>query len=252
MADIDSMTIGKAKVSKPDTFADSADARAWFSKYGEQRSLMSHSPKYGLADEGSYFVGSNQAPGTGIAINAVVTAFANTNGIVHGYNTDSSKRVYLDYLRLILGGTAPTATTVKHFAIAIDNGSRTPATKTDLTPRNVCGPSGEASVLTLCQYAAGGAFTVTAPTGNVRYVRCSMPTSLGIVGDEYIIKFGAPEDVPITPGLTAVRATAAARIVAYCAPVIVGPGQSFVIHRWWQTEATNAPTYELELGWYER
>src|SRR5436853_3173775 len=68
-----------------------------------------------LADEGSYFVATNQTPGTGISPNAVETSFSDTRGFFVIANTESpanalAKRIYLHRLRLMLLATAPTAT----------------------------------------------------------------------------------------------------------------------------------------------
>lgn len=226
-------------------------------RYREQYALSLVPTKHLLADEGGYYVASNQSPGTGVQMQGLVTAFSSTAGIAHIFNTETTettgKRIYFDYLKLILQGTAPTGTVSMEFALAIDTLTREPsaANRTLLTPKNVNSAVGTASVAQVSQYLAANAFTLQAASGNVRYVRGHIPTGLGITGDEYILKCGG-EDMQAVPGLTAARSAAPGRYTGYCAPVVIGPAQSLSIHFWWLTEATTNPTFELEMGWWER
>lgn len=245
-----SRTLPQAKVDN----SDSGPMRV--SKYDEQYVQSLTPTKHALADEGSYFVWSNQSPGTTVAEQALKTAFSNTVGIAHIFNKESvndplAKAIYLDYVKLILASTAPTATVSLEFVIALDNISREPATanRTLLAGVNMRGSRG--SIAQVSQYLAAQPFTVAAPSTNVRYVRAHIPTGLGITGDEYIVKFGG-EDLAPSAGLTATRATAPGRFIGYAPPVVIEPGWSAVIHRWWLTEATTAPTFELEIGGWER
>lgn len=236
------------------------DIAARGSRYGEQLAIQVGSGRQGLVDEGSYFVATNPTPGTGIAPNAVETSFSDTRGFFVIKNTEDpgnsqGKRVYLDYLKLILLATAPTATVSLHFAAKRSKISREPTTaanRTLLTPVPLAGAAGRASICRPMCYANAGAMTVPASAAEDPVVgRVCLPTSLGIAGDEYVLKFGA-DDLGAIAGLTAVRATAPARIVGQLPPVVIEPGESLVLHRWWLTEATNAPNFEFELAWYER
>lgn len=236
---------------------ETGEKRIRLGRYGEQYALSPVPTKHLLADEGGYYIASNQAPGTGVQMQGLVTAFSSTAGIAHIFNTETTettgKRIYFDYLKLILGGTAPTATVSMEFALALDTLTREPASanRTLLTPKNVNSAVGTASIAQASQYLNAQAFTLQAASANVRYIRGHIPTGLGIVGDEYILKCGG-EDLGAIPGLTATRATAPGRYTGYCAPVVLGPGQSLSIHFWWLTEATTNPTFELEMGWWER
>jgi hypothetical protein len=252
---LDFLNWGRTSRNLPQSANDVISQQARFGRYGEQYCLPLIPTKHLLADEGSYYVWSNQSPGTVVAEQALKTSFSNTVGIAHIYNKDAigGKSIYLDYIKLILAGTAPTATQSLEIAIALDNISREPASanRTLLTGVNMSGASIRSSIAQVSQYLAANAFTVTAPSANVRYVRSHIPTGLGITGDEYIIKFGG-EDLAAIPGLTAVRASGPGRFVGYAPPVIIDPGFSAVIHRWWLTEATTAPSFELEIGGWER
>lgn len=240
----------------PSVTGDAVEKKIRLSRYGEQYALSPIPTKHVLADEGIYFVGSNQSPGTTVQKQALATSFSNTVGIAHIFNTETSdttgKRIFFDYIKLILAGTAPATTVSMEFALALDTATREPsaANRTLITAKNVNSASAVASIAQASQYLNANAFTVTAPTGNVRYLRGHIPTGLGITGDEYILKCGG-EDLGATPGATATRAAMTARLTAYCAPLIIGPGQSLVIHQWWLTETTTIPTFELEMGWWE-
>lgn len=243
--------------AKPDN-TDSGPIR--FGRYDEAMVVPIVNPKIALADEGSYFVGTTPTPGTGIAM-TISTSFSDTVAMFAIQNTDdeannNNRRIYLDYLRLILSGTAPTAVVSRHFAGKrsrwVDREPTTAANKTLVTPVNIAGSSGRTSIARVLSYSAAAAMTVPAssPADPVTFRAC-LPTGLGVAGDEYILKFGS-EDFNAKVGLTAVRATDVARITAHAPPIIIEPGEWFVLHEWCLTEATNGPTFEYELGWWER
>lgn len=216
--------------------------------------------KHLLADEGSYYVATTPTPGTGIAM-TISTAFSDTVAMFAIKNSDDrsnpqAKRIYLDYLRLILLGTAPTAVISRHFAIkrspATDREPVTAANKTLMVPVNLAGASGRASICRPLSYSAAAAMTVPASAvSDPVLCRAGLPTGLGISGDEYVLKFGG-EDMSHKVGLTAVRATDPARIITHAPPIIIEPGEWVVIHEWCLTEATNGPSFEHELAWWER
>lgn len=244
----------------PDAVPDANDGVKRLGRFGEVPGLVPLNDEQTSADEGSLFLFNNPTPGTGVAENVVSTAFSNTRAFFAIKNTESvnnpkARRIYLNHMRLILGGTAPTATTVMHFLGMRSLISREPTTaanKTEILGVPIGSGNGRKSIARFLSFNAAGAMTVPAPdNADPQVCRFNLPTSLGILGDEYLVKFGSNEVAP-QPGLTAVRATAAARIVAVAAPVIIEPGEWFVLHRWWLTEATNPPTFEFEFGLRER
>jgi hypothetical protein len=239
----------------PTASVESAEGKVRLGRYREQYTVSPCPTKHLLADEGAYFVGSGQAPGTTVLKSALTVAFSNVLGLVHIFNTSiaGGKRIYVDYLKLILAGTAPATTVSMEFAMAIDTVTREPAAagRALWAVKNANGDSATPSVAQASQFLAAGAFTVPAPSANVRYTRAHIPTGLGITGDEYLLKFGG-EDKSATQGMTATRAAATARLVGYAPPLIIGPQQSLVIHQWWLTETTNNSNFELEMGWWEK
>lgn len=90
-------------------------------RYGEAQVLSIIPTKHVLADEGSYFTAQNPTPGTGVALNAAVTAFSDTNGFIVIKNNAlaGGQRLYLDSLRLILTA-ATTAVVSIDFLVKVD------------------------------------------------------------------------------------------------------------------------------------
>ncbi len=209
-----------------------------------------------LAELGEYFVATNPTPGTPIALNAVVTSYADTNAFFILQNRASSgKNLYVDYLKLLLAATAPTAGASLQFAGKIETSTRqasAAANQTILTPVAMNSQAlASGSVATPISYAVAGVFTVPASAGSARLVfRTSIPTGAFVAGDEYVLQFGAVDQAGGV-GLTAAKATPT-RMVGQAPPVCVCPGETLTIYRWGLTEATNAPGYEFELAWWEK
>lgn len=219
--------------------------------------------EHNVADDGAFFYATNPTIGTGIQLNANVTAFSDTNALFVLKNTDDpnnalAKRIFPRYLRLYLGGTAPTATVSMEFAFKVDNIDRFPTTAanmTTLTPANVNGGSTFGPVAKVASYANAGAMTVPASSTFARTAgRARIPTGLGVVGDAYVIQFGAQDwgGSASTTGATRTTASAPGLFIAHSSPIVLAPGQSVVCHMWWLTAATTAATFEFDLGWYER
>lgn len=207
-----------------------------------------------LAQRGNYFTARNATPGTGIALNAAVTAFSATNGFFVLNNTSPTITAQLDYLKLLLTA-ATTAVVSVDFLFVSDTVTRNPSTAangTALVPTSNSGQAKQAA-LALQAFNAGGAMTIPA-AGVAAFTesRVHIATGLHVVGDELRIQFGEPA-APGTGGLTGATRTAASapgNFVAASAPVIIPPLGWLVCHRWSLSEAA-APSYEYELGWTE-
>lgn len=214
---------------------------------GEQMVQAKGLGRTSLSDEGSYFVATNPTPGTGIAGIAATGAFSDAESLLllQNDNTeDSGKRVYLDYLRLIV--TAAGANGTNHrWVLKTDDAERYTSGGTAITPKNVNMGSEVTSGCT-CYFGA----LVTASAGsNARLIGNGLIRSvITVVGDTYTFDFGG--DQPEVGGL-AVAGTAISHVTIRVAPVILGPGDSAVLslHAASQSAATS---YEFELGWWER
>ncbi len=231
---------------------------ARLNRYGEFMQTNQMPARHALADEGSYFLATNPTPGTALQY-ATTTAYSATAAVAiymfNGNSVTSRKRIHLDYWKLILNNTAPTATTSLHLAVVAQNGTRTPSagSPVSITPVNVNMGSSRTSGATVQAFTGGSAVTVPAADTSARLVgRGSIPTSLGVTGDVYKFNFGHDAHNAGEGSLTAVRATAAARKVDDMPPVTLDPQQSLVFILWWLTAATAGPYFEWELGWWER
>lgn len=253
----DFLGYGRAGRTLPTQTADAAYPQLRADRYGNLVTNVAGFSRQQAADEGSYFVTTNAAIGTGNQA-ALTTSHSATGAFMYLFNNNSASsgiRVYLDYIKLGLTGTAPATTTVMYLDFIADSAARTPTAGSPaaLTPVNVNMDSGTASNLQVKMATGGSNMTVPTTTTTQRLVaQAIIPTSLGITGDEYAVFFGGSDTAGSAGGGTAVRATAAARISTNCAPIILGPQQSLIISRWWLTETTTAPTFYLEMGHIER
>lgn len=258
----DTRIIGTSARALPAARADglgpSAADYVRVSRYGD--TVIGLSPRRQAADEGAYFVATNPTPGTAIQFAAAGegAAFAASTKcaifVVANNNSAGGKRIYLDRLKLFLGGTAPTGTLQMDFAFELDNITRVataPTNQVAITPVNVNSDDTTASQASIW-FPTTSPLTVTAATGAVKLAgRASLVTGVAVVGDEYELVFG--EDVPSgSGGLTAARATDPCRIVSSAPPIIIGPQKVCVARFRWITQATNAWSSEFELGYIEK
>jgi hypothetical protein len=205
-----------------------------------------------LAANGKYFVATNPTPGTGVLCGTVTSFSATADGLFTISNGAGlgGPNIQLDYLKLMMSGTAPTATTVQRGAVYVESGIVAPsAGNVVVTARNVL-PTGPGSVAAVNGFSSAMC-TIPAAVGTRTLVaNWQLPTSLGVTGDEYLINFGA-EPVGGAGQLTAVRATAPARLTTSTTPVTIPPGYTGILDWWWVGQATNGPTFEFELAWCE-
>lgn len=206
-----------------------------------------------LAANGQYFVATNPTPGTAVQSDLITAFSATADGhcVINNGNSAPGLSVIPDYVKFHMTGTAPTGTTVMEFALYTDVvASCTPsAGSVALTPVNVLTSSPSTSGVTVYVPTGGAAMTIPAASASRRLVgRASLPTSLGITGDSYIVRFGGAGASGSQGGGTAVRATAAATLETYTTPVILAPGYGLIVLMWWPTQAANKPNFEWEVG----
>ncbi len=209
-----------------------------------------------LAAAGKYFVVTNPTPGTGI-VAATVTGFSATaNGLflIRNTNTVGGASLYLDYLKLMLSGTAPTATTVMNFDMWSETGlvvgTGNVATRTPVQINQGAGNTQTTGAIV--QSFAAGQITIPAAAGTRALVgRTQLPTSLGITGDVYTVLFGSDTPALSTTAGTAIRSAQPANLVAQAPPLVIPPQTSAWINNYWLTQATNGGTFEFELGYSE-
>ena len=246
---------GKANRAQPTKATDATQVQARYTGYGDQVVVPITAGTYGLADEGAYQVATNATIGTGI-IHALTTAFSATAALFCLRNTDAEggQRIYLDYVRLTTGATAiaMTAATSIEAAVTIDNTNRYSSGGTAITPANVNMDSSRATIAAL----NFGAVVLTAASGSVRQVaRAAVPRRAApalVTGDQILFNFGQMDSPTLGVVGAAAPATAAANFYVPMPPVVIGGGDSINFHLWYPAGATTAPTYEFDIGWWER
>lgn len=204
---------------------------------------------FGPALEGSHFIARNPTPGTGIIGHAAPTTLDDTKPLLLIKNSaalNSGINIILDYIRLRLT-TAGTASTNVRFDMKVDNINRYTSGGTTLVPQNVNMGSIIQSVAFGSIYY--GAITAPAVGNNVRTLDgMEFRPVIGVVGDTYTLNFGgssAPPVALITSGTTICHATVNFH------PVVIGPGQSFLLHQW-SASQSGAITFEPTVSWFER
>lgn len=244
---------GVTRRDQPAKSAEGVNQQARVGGRGELVVIPVTQGTYPLADEGGYFTAVNPTPGTGI-IHALTTAWSATAALFCLRNTDGegAKRIYLDYVKLMCLGTAPTATTSIRLAITIDNTNRFSSGGTAITPKNVNMDSSQATIAAL----NFGAVVLTAASGSVRDIsREAQPPRAApalVSGDTFFYNFGQVNSEALGTVGAAAPATAPANFTAAMPPVVIGGGDSLNFHLYYPAAATTAPTYEFEIAWWER
>lgn len=237
---------------RPDAESDSTVKTLRGGRYGEAYMLNLWNSTHALADEGSYYT-ANGTPGTGIAHVVNIGVSETAGNFIYLRNTDTpangrAKRIYLDYIRLILTA-APAAATSMHFFMKMDRVSRVTAGGsvggTSLVPIN---SNGDAAIGTIAAINAG-ALTTIAPSADSRLVsRGVLRSVIGVVNDELIFKSGG---IDCTASIL-LGGTVAQRMVVPVAPIILGPGQNLALQIWCPANAVTPPSFEVDCGWVER
>lgn len=233
---------------RPDAESDSTSKTLRGGRYGEAYVQNIWNSTHLLADEGSYYT-ANGTPGTGISF-VVNTAVSETAGnFLYFKNNDTvgngrAKRIYIDYIRLLLTA-APAAATSMHFFFKWDKVDRYTSGGTALTPANT---NGDAAIGAIGAVQAGANVTV-APSPSARLLsRGIMRTVIGVVNDEYLFKSGGVE----AAAAIQLGGLVAQRHVIPLPPMIVGPGQNLAMQLWLPANAVTPPSFEVDCGWIER
>lgn len=228
--------------------------------YDELYTLSPVRKTHMLADEGSYFVGSNGNQ-TGI-LSTPATGFVATTPACIIYNTDSpsntaAKRVYVDYMNLVttVVGSAASGLVNLQGAAYLDTGNRYVSGGTEIT-NTIVSPNMDVPVRASVSKMYFGALTASAATGSVRAVvplRVIRPavsgTVLDVVGETKWFNFGGVEGA-LNGSITIANANF---ITVPMPPLIIGPGQCGLIYLWQNVGATNvAATYAPEIAVFER
>jgi hypothetical protein len=211
-----------------------------------------HGKKQALAELGTYFIATNPTPQTGIAVTAAGVAFdeaanSKTNTLLvknsETSTVNTSKRIYLDYLRIRNVTAAPTSGTDWYMVGVLDySATRYTSGGSAITPVNVNGDSSLASVATIYF----GALVCAIPASRRLLFNLLALPRLMIIKDQIHLIFGGIE------GGNAPVNSAAIMTVSYpVPPCVIGPNQNFVLHMFGTSNA-GTPAFEFELGYWEK
>lgn len=241
---------GKTSQILPTPSSDGSQVQIRLDRYGDQVVLPITAGLYGLSAEGSYFRATNPTIGTGIAM-GIQTAFSETANILALIrNTDvaGGKFIYLDYIRLVCVAAGAT-TTASHFAMTMDTSNRYSSGGSQLIGVNSNSGVSTASIADI----RFGAVTALAASGSRRILsRAVLKTAAAptwVIGDEILINFGAQD-----AAMGLLSGTAASRFGVPVGPLLLAPGNnhSLLIHMWNVGNATTPPSWEVEMGFWER
>lgn len=239
--------LGVVSRALPGINQDGTQAPIRVGRYGDQYvHSLTGSKLDGLANEGAYFVATNATLGTAITGTAAPTAFSATVALVSLFNAAAAggKRVHLDWL-LLSPKAAGTNGTNFSYAMSGDRTNRYSSGGTAITPVNTNMDSDTTSITTM--YV--GAITAAAAGASVRRLDHGvLRTVIKVIGDQYLFTFGS--SVPAMPGMP-LEGTLQAAIHTPCPPVVLGPGQSFLLHELAAAQSV-AATWEFSCGWWER
>jgi len=240
--------------------SQNVDVAQRFGRYGEGAVLSYIRKSHLLADEGSYFITNNAQ--TGLATALLGTAFSATalspTLIVQNTDSPGGRRIYLDYVDLVTtaAGAAASGLTFIAMAITLDSILRYVSGGTNLTT-NIVSPNQDMSTAKSVAQLYFGTLTAAAASSAVRTVcgqRTLRPTASAtaadVIGEEKLLNFGGVEG-----GMFATYATLTVinSSVKSLPAIIVGPGQSMVLHLWSPGGAlTTGISIAPEVGWWER
>jgi hypothetical protein len=205
------------------------------------------SPRYGRAALGQYFRATNGTFGTGTGM-SIVTTFVATSPLLTIVNgaPAGGPSIYVDYIKL-MNTVAGATTTQAHIGTVLDLANRYSSGGAALTGAPVNSGSKAAPIASI----NFGAIVATAASASVRLLgRDIIKTQAApcwVVGDEVFIKC---ENVDTPAGATNGAGTAI--YPAPMGPVIIAPGHTFLLYMWNVANATTAPSWEVEVAWWER
>ena len=236
---------------RPRPIAEGSDGIGRGGRYGEGYSLSLYGGKQCLSEEGSYFIATNPTFGTAVATTTSITTYVETAGAVGAMmmlknteqvSSDFPKRIYMDYIKLMIV-QVPTSATSWQYGLVLDRArNRYTSGGAVVTPTN---PNGDASAKSIGILYFGD-LTTAVPLDRRLVGRGTHRGVIPTTFDEYLIIFGGSEG-----GSGFVGAAAAARNVDITSPIIIGPQQQLCMFQWGTSNAA-APSYEFEIGWWER
>lgn len=228
-------------IPTPDNFSAGPPSRA--GRYSDAYVMPITSKEWVSADEGSYFMAISPTPGTGLLGHAAPTTFDETKPYLYVYN-GSQSRLYPQFLGLH-DSAASTGGARVQFTVALDTGNRYSSGGTALTINNT---NMDSAVNSSGVAAYAGAVVATAATATRRVVdHIIFRGTIDIVEDIYTIVWGTPDGA----GQAGSRAATVEDLARVGPPLVVGPGQSLLVHQWAGAQSAG-PTFQVRFGFVLR
>lgn len=237
---------GQAGRGLPGAFSENSYGPVRTSQRGEVYvQSLAGSKMHALADEGTYFVATNATPGTAIAGITAADGYDVTETLFYLHNAaTSTKRIYLDFLQLTCAAAGTNGTNFS-LAITTDSVARRSSGGTSITPVENSQSAALATVSDACYF--GAVVTAAATTGKLVW-HGLMRTVIKVVGDQYSLDFGGSS---LLTGGNILEGTAQAHVARKVPPVVLGPGESLMVHEYAASQ-TVAAQYQFAAGWWER
>jgi hypothetical protein len=197
-----------------------------------------------FGDAAAYYTAIAPTPGTGI-LGPVSTTLDEAKALMTVYN-GGVLNIYPRWLRLHVSVVGTTGTIVQ-FTQAVDSGNRFSSGGSALVPKN----TNMASTATSAAAIQFGALVTTAPTSARRLLHhTKYRSAIEVVDDQYQFSWGSSDQLQDPTSLVNNSTTIANVTFAY-APVVIGPGQTFVLHQW-RGAITVGITFDVEFGYVEK
>jgi hypothetical protein len=202
------------------------------------------------AEAGKYFTAMNTTPGTGI-ISGVTTALVNTTPYILFYNGNtvaSGIRCYLDFLFLhctVIGASESRLEATLQLD-TFQGVSRYTSGGSSITPTNTNSDSGNASNVSF----KAGALTVAAAGNNKNIANYTLSTAIPLVEDQWAFDFGGSGGFHGGGNVIADSASTGHHRQYAAPPVVVGPGEHFLLNTWGASMGTGV-TFAFNMGWVE-
>lgn len=233
----------------PDSINNDVGSR--YGSYGENYVLSLIRKQHLLADEGSYFVATNNQ--TAI-VPTYGTALAATSPFITIFNSNATARLYLDYVALVAIVAGAQTTTAGYTAITVitDSVNRYTSGGSALTG-NIVNPNQASNAVSgaiiNCGAIVAPAASASRTIVGIRNIRPSVSTTvINVAGDMHLLTFGSVE------GATGSIVIGNANIMPQALPpVIIGPGHTALLYIYWPVvSAPSAATYAPEIGFWVR
>jgi hypothetical protein len=214
----------------------------------------------GAADEGSFFVVTNPAPGTAIATTTSVVddaTGATTRAqqkpvmvLTNGWTSSSgvlAQNIYLRYLKMFIV-QVPTSATSWKYAMRLSPGITTKVTTagTSCVPVSPNGNYAQAS-RAVVSFGAITCTDSTTDTGQRLVANGQISGAIPVALDEWLFTFGdGSKSIDSIGTQTLVK-----RLTIPVPPIVVPPGWTWTLEMWGASNAA-APSWEFEMGYVER